>query len=79
MTERPPKRDLLVVLSEYIAHHKGLPVLVGVGVAILGLVLALLPGASQAAGFLGWMARTHVLLYVAVIVGLLGMLLGDAL
>jgi hypothetical protein len=67
------------VLSEYIAHHRGVPVLVGIGVAVLGLALAVIPGVGEVAGFLGWMARTHVLLYIGVIVGLLGILLGDAL
>ncbi|MBN1640538.1 MAG: hypothetical protein JXA09_04820 [Anaerolineae bacterium] len=79
MTQRPPKRDLLAVLSDYVAHHKGAPVLVGIGLAILGLALTVVPGAREGSGFLGWAARTHVLLYAGVIVGLLSVLLGDAL
>lgn len=72
-------KDLLDVLSDFIAHRKGLPVLVGVGLALASLALACLPSLTGAAGFLGWVARSHVLLHVGVVVGLLGILVGDAL
>ena len=76
---RGSSRDLLDALSDYLAHRKGLPVLVGVGLALVSLVLACLPSLVGAAGFWGWVARSHVLLHVGVIVGLLGILVGDAL
>jgi hypothetical protein len=72
-------RDLLDVLSDFLAHRKGLPVLVGVGLALASMVLACLPSLTEAASFWGWVARSHVLLHVGVIVGLLGILVGDAL
>jgi len=76
---RGSSKDLLDVLSDFLAHRKGLPVLVGVGLALTSLVLACLPSLAGAAGFWGWVARSHVLLHVGVIVGLLGILVGDAL
>lgn len=79
MTKRAPKRDLLDVLSHYIAHHKGVPVLIGVGLVVVGLILTFVPAPWRDAGFFGWFVRSHVLLYVGTIVGFLGILVGDAL
>jgi len=79
MTNRAANKDLLDHLSGYIAHHKGMPVLVGVGLVIAGLGLNVVPGLGNGAGFLGWLVRHDVLLYIGVIAGLLGILLGDAL
>jgi hypothetical protein len=76
---RGSSRDLLDALSDFLAHRKGLPVLVGVGLALASLVLACVPSLTSVAGFWGWVARSHVLLHVGVIVGLLGILVGDAL
>jgi hypothetical protein len=67
--------ELLKKLSEFLAQRKGLPVFIGVGFVILSLVLNLLP----AWPVVGWLARTEFLLHVGVILGLLGILLGDAL
>ncbi len=61
--------------SNFLAHHKGLPVLMGVGLAILGLIVNLLP----AWPLITWLAQTDVLLHLSVIFGLLGILIGDAL
>lgn len=63
-------------VSEFVARLPGLPVLVAIGLAVVGLVLQLLPGDWPV---VGWLARTDLFLYVGVIVGLLGILLGDAL
>ena len=79
MAKRAPKRDALDVLSEYIAQHKGAPVLVGVGLVLVGLLLTLISTVWEGAGFWGWLVRSHLLLYVGTIVGLLGILVGDAL
>jgi hypothetical protein len=79
MAKGPAQRDLLVWVSDFIATHKGVPVLFGVGLVVVGLVLTAFPGLGDASGFLGWVIRGHVLLYVGVIVGLVSILLGDAL
>jgi hypothetical protein len=63
-------------VSEFVASLPGLPVLVAIGLAVIGLVLQLLPGDWPV---VGWLARTDLFLYIGVIVGLLGILLGDAL
>jgi hypothetical protein len=79
MTKRSFRKDVLDVLSDFIARYKGLPVLVGVGLVIVGMVLSFFPALSEGNGFWGWFVQNHMLLYVGVIVGLLGVLLGDAL
>ena len=79
MTRRPAQRDLLDMLSYYIAYHKGVPILVGVGLALIGLILSFFPALSQSTGFWGWVVQSHLFLYLGVIVGLLGILIGDAL
>ena len=61
--------------SEFLAQRKGLPVLVGVALVALNLIARLLP----AWPVVGWFAETDLLLHLGVILGLLGVLLGDAL
>jgi hypothetical protein len=61
--------------SDFLVHRKGLPVLVGAGLVLLNLVISFLP----AWPVVGWLAETDLLLQVGVIVGLLGVLIGDAL
>ncbi len=61
--------------SEFLAQRKGLPVLVGVGLVLLNLVISFLP----AWPIVGWLAETDLLLQLGVIIGLLGVLVGDAL
>ena len=79
MTRRRSDKDLLDTLSHFLAHNKGLLVFVGVGLAALNLLLTLIVGPESGPGVWGWMARTNVLLHLGVIVGLLGILIGDAL
>lgn len=79
MAKRPPRRDVLDVLSNFIAHHKGVPVLIGVGLALVGLILTFFPALADGSGIVGWISRSHLMLYLGVIVGLLGLLIGDAL
>jgi len=59
-------------ISAYISEHKGVPVLIGVLLVALNFGVALLLPAS-------WLATSNVLLHLGVLVGLLGILLGDAL
>jgi hypothetical protein len=79
MAKRPSKSDLIAALSNFIAHNKGLPVFVGIGLAIVGLALDLVPGLASDVSFWGWLVRNHLFLYLGVIVGLVGILIGDAL
>ncbi len=67
--------ELLKKVSEFLAHHKGLPVLVGIGLVLLSLVFNLLPHWPVVA----WLADTNLFLHLGVIVGLFGIVLGDAL
>ncbi len=67
--------DLLKNTSNFLAHHKGLPVMIGVVLVILNLLLQLLP----AWPVIGWLAQVHLFLHLGIIIGLLGVLIGDAL
>ncbi len=62
---------LLDRISDYVASHRGMPILAAIGLVVLSLILRLIPGVS--AGF------AEVFLYLGVIVGFVGLLLSDAL
>jgi hypothetical protein len=79
MTRRRSDKDLLDTLSHFLVHNKGLLVFVGVGLVALNLLLSLIVGPENTAGLGAWLVRTDVLLQIGVIVGLLGILIGDAL
>ncbi len=66
---------LLRSLSDFLAHSPGLPVLVAVGLILLNFLFQLLP--DQAV--VGWLAQTHLCLHLGLVLGFLGILLGDAL
>jgi len=72
-------KDWLDVVSHFLANNKGLPVFLGGGLVLLNLILNCISGLEVAPGFWGWLARSDLLLNLGVIVGLLGILLGDAL
>lgn len=61
--------------SEFLARLPGLPILVAIGLVAFNFALQLLPDWPV----VGWLARTNLFLHAGVIVGLLGILLGDAL
>ena len=67
--------ELLKRVSEFLARLPGLPIFVAVGLVALNFVLQLLPGWPVVA----WLAHTHLFLHLGVILGLLGMLLGEVL
>jgi len=79
MAKRRAQRDFVDHVSEWLAHNKGMPVFVGAGLVLINLVLTLIPALSEAGGFIGWLMHSDLLLHLGVIVGLLGILLGDAL
>ncbi|MBN2006922.1 MAG: hypothetical protein JXA21_26445 [Anaerolineae bacterium] len=77
MSEARKKRtfnEWLNIVSNFISHYKGFPVLVGIGLIFLNMVLSLLP----AWPVVSWFAQTDLLLHLGCIIGLLGILLGDA-
>ncbi len=67
--------DLLKKVSEFLAQRKGLPVMVGVVFVIVSMFINLLPPWPV----IGWLAQTGLLLHLGVIIGLIGILIGDAL
>jgi hypothetical protein len=80
MTRGRSDKDLLDRLAGFMVRNKGLLVFLGVGLVALNLLLRLvLGGAGSGPGFASWLTRTDVLLHLGVIVGLLGILIGDAL
>lgn len=66
---------LLQRISNFLAQLPGLPVLIAVGLVILNLVLRFLP----AWPVVGWLAQTDLLLHIGLILGFVGILLGDVL
>ena len=62
-------------ISEFLARMPGVPVLVAVGLVVLNFLFQLMPDWPV----IGWLAHTHLFLHVGVILGLLGILLGDVL
>jgi hypothetical protein len=62
-------------LSSFLARFPGLPVLIAVAMVLLNFVLQLLPDWPVIA----WLARTHCCLHLGLVIGFLGILLGDAL
>ena len=79
MSKRSSRKDWLDSLSHFMADNKGFLVFVGVGLALVSLLLTCFPTLAQASGLVGWVVRSHALLHLGVIVGLLGILIGDAL
>ena len=61
-------------ISDYVSSHRGVPVLLGVLLVVLNYILLIIPGVQ-----LGFVETTNLLLHLGIIVGLLGVLLGDAL
>ena len=62
-------------ITDFLARVPGLPVVVAIGLVVLNLVFQFLPDWTV----VGWLARTNLLLHIGVVLGLLGVLLGDAL
>jgi hypothetical protein len=63
---------LIDYLSEQLAQRRGLPVLLGVALVILNFVFQFIPGLQV-------LTTGNLLLHLGVVVGLIGVLLGDIL
>jgi uncharacterized membrane protein len=62
----------LDVLSNYLAHRKGLLPITGMIIIVMNLALQFVPG-------VGWLAESNLLLHVGIILAILGMLMAWAL
>lgn len=62
----------LDVVSEFLAHRKGLLPLVGVALVLLNLLIQLLAGGT-------WLASSNLFLHLGIIVAILGFMLAWAL
>ncbi|KPL83151.1 hypothetical protein SE15_07770 [Thermanaerothrix daxensis] len=58
-------------LSEFLAARKGLLPLLGLGLILLNLIIQFLSD--------GWVAQTHLLLHLGLIIAILGFMLARAL
>jgi hypothetical protein len=58
--------------SEFLAHRKGLLLLVSILLIIINFVFQLIPG-------MGWLARSNLFLHLGVILGLVGVMVAWAL
>ncbi len=67
--------EFLKRFSNLLARVPGLPILIAVGLIIFNFVLCCLP----AWPVVGWLARTDLFLHVGLVLGFVGILLGDAL
>ncbi len=67
--------ELLRRLSQFLARLPGLPILVAIGLILLNFVVQFLPNWPATE----WVSDTDVLLHTGLILGLAGILLGDAL
>ena len=59
-------------ISEFIAHRKGLLVILGILLVLTNFLLHLFPG-------VGWLAQSNLLLHLGIIFGFFGILLAWAL
>lgn len=67
--------ELLKGLSNFLARQPGLPILIAVGLILLNFVAQLLPNGPV----IEWVANTYLLLHLGLVLGFLGILLGDVL
>ena len=65
---------LLDRLSRFLARVRGLPIILGMCLVILNFVFQFFDG-----GVMGFLADTNLLLHLGVVLGLLGVLLAEAL
>ncbi|MFO7743143.1 MAG: hypothetical protein R6X31_12600 [Anaerolineae bacterium] len=66
---------LLRGLSDFLGRLPGVPILVAIGLILLNFVVQLLPNWAA----IDWLAQTNLLLHLGLVLGFLGVLLGDVL
>ena len=59
-------------ISEFLAHRKGLLLIIGILLVLINFILQLFPG-------VGWLTQSNLLLHLGVICGFIGILLAWAL
>jgi hypothetical protein len=67
--------ELLKRTGDFVARMPGLPIIIAVGFVVINFLLQLLP----AWPVVGWLAHTHLFLHIGLVLGFVGILLGDAL
>ncbi len=67
--------EWISAIGTFLAHRKGLPVFIGAGLVLLNLILRWLPEWPIVVFFV----QDDFFLHLGIILGLLGILLGDAL
>jgi len=64
--------QLLDVISDYLAHRKGLIPLIAIGIIVVNGILQFIPG-------VGLLAESNLLLHIGIILAILGFMLAWAL
>jgi hypothetical protein len=59
-------------ISEFLAHRKGLLIMISMCFVVINLIFQLIPG-------VGWLAHSNLFLHLGVFLGLVGVLLAWAL
>jgi hypothetical protein len=59
-------------IADFLAHHRGLPTLIGIGLILINLALQFFPT-------LGWLRESNLLLHLGIVLGLAGILVANAL
>lgn len=59
-------------IADFLAHNRGLPTLIGIGLILVNLVLQFFPT-------LGWLRESNLLMHLGIVLGLAGILIANAL
>ncbi len=59
-------------ISDFLAHYRGLPTLVGMGLVLINLILQFFPS-------LGWLRESNLFLHLGVLLSFAGVLIANAL
>ena len=59
-------------ISEFLAHRKGLLLLISIFLVVINFIFQLIPG-------MGWLASSNLFLHLGVILGLIGIMVAWAL
>jgi hypothetical protein len=62
---------MLNKVSSFMSHYKGLPAMIAVALVVLNFILQFFP--------LGWFSSSNFFLHLGIIVGLIGILMAEAI